>query len=40
MASPSQARSGDRSSGAEQLRADIDSGRTGDKVAYPDPAAV
>ncbi len=26
--------------GAEQLRADIDTGRTGDKVAYPDPAAV
>lgn len=24
----------------EQLRAAIDSGRTGDKVAYPDPAAV
>lgn len=24
----------------EQLRADIDSGRTGDKVAFPDPAAA
>jgi hypothetical protein len=24
----------------EQLRAAIDSGRTGDKVAYPDPAAA
>lgn len=24
----------------EQLRADIDAGRTGDKVAYPDPAAA
>ncbi len=24
----------------EQLRADIDAGRTGDKVAHPDPAAV
>jgi hypothetical protein len=24
----------------EQLRADIDAGKTGDKVAFPDPAAV
>lgn len=24
----------------EQLRADIDAGRTGDKVAFPDPAAA
>lgn len=24
----------------DQLRADIDSGRTGEKVAYPDPAAA
>lgn len=24
----------------EQLRADIDAGRTGDKVAHPDPAAA
>jgi hypothetical protein len=24
----------------EQLRADIDSGKTGEKVAYPDPAAA
>ncbi len=24
----------------QQLRADIDAGRTGDKVAYPDPAAA
>lgn len=24
----------------ERLRADIDAGRTGDKVAYPDPAAA
>ena len=24
----------------EQLRADIDQGRTGDKMAWPDPAAV
>jgi hypothetical protein len=27
-------------SNVEQVRADIDSGRTGDKVAYPDPAAA
>jgi hypothetical protein len=25
---------------AERLRADIDSGRTGDKVAFPDPSAA
>ena len=32
----------DKSSGAtaDRLRADIDSGRTGDKVAFPDPSAA
>jgi len=32
----------DRASGAAaaRLRADIDSGRTGDKVAFPDPSAA
>jgi hypothetical protein len=29
-----------RGATAEQLRADIDSGRTGDKVAFPDPSAA
>ena len=34
--------SGDKERGgtAERLRADIDSGRTGDKVAAPDPSAA
>lgn len=40
MASPRQTGSADPRSRVEQLRADIDSGRTGDKVAYPDPAAA
>lgn len=30
----------DESAYPDQLRHDIDSGRTGDKVAFPDPAAV
>jgi hypothetical protein len=32
----------DKSSGAtaDRLRADIDSGKTGDKVAFPDPSAA
>jgi len=29
-----------RTATTEQLRRDIDSGRTGEKVAYPDPATV
>jgi hypothetical protein len=29
-----------RGAAAERLRADIDSGRTGDKVAFPDPSAA
>jgi hypothetical protein len=34
--------SGDKERGAaaDRLRADIDSGRTGDKVAFPDPSAA
>lgn len=41
MAQPKQT-TGRSTSGSnvEQLRADIDAGRTGDKVAYPDPAAA
>ena len=30
----------ERGAAAERLRADIDSGRTGDKVAFPDPSAA
>ena len=30
----------DRPGNPDLLRADIDAGRTGDKVAYPDPAAA
>jgi hypothetical protein len=29
-----------RGAAADRLRADIDSGRTGDKVAFPDPSAA
>jgi hypothetical protein len=40
MSSPNQSGSAASGSRVEQLRADIDSGRTGDKVAHPDPAAA
>lgn len=40
MSSPTQPGGTAPGNRAEQLRADIDAGRTGDKVAYPDPAVA
>lgn len=40
MAHPAQRQHPDEEATTEQLRADIDAGRTRDKVDYPDPAAA
>ncbi len=40
MSQDSHPSSKDRGAAAERLRADIDSGKTGDKVAASDPAAA